>query len=473
MLFHSFPYLPVFLPIVASVHALLEKHTNSRITSAWLLGASLYFYSYGAPGQVILLAGSIVFNWLIARQMCRLPESERKRVLQIGLVVNIVFLCSFKYVNFLLRSLPGFSSAHILIPDWAAPLGLSFFTLTQVMYLVDTYQGLNRPNSLFDHATMVSLFPYISSGPLVAARSIIPQLNRTARKSGQSRVEMACRGIYLLAIGLVKKVALADAFAAVANAGFGRAQSYSTLEAWVFSSCYSLQIYFDFSGYSDMAVGSAWLLGIDIPANFNSPYRSKSISEFWQRWHISLSNFITSYLYTPMLRSMGKATLSTSVAATLLAMAIAGLWHGPGWCYIIFGLLHGIGLAANQIWKKRKKRMPDGLSWTLTFLLVNTAFIFFRSPDAGSALRMISALVPQGNLLGAAALKGVIPFTPMLIVRPVVVGAVLAFFFRNSVELAREFRPTPWTLCGATALMVLAFYYMNSTTAKQFVYFAF
>jgi D-alanyl-lipoteichoic acid acyltransferase DltB (MBOAT superfamily) len=357
------------------------------------------------------------------------------------------------------------------LPDWEFPLGISFFTLTQVMYLVDTYQGLNAPNTLFDHATLVSLFPYVSSGPLVRSRAVVPQFKGSAVHV--SRFDLACRGLYLFSLGLTKKVVFADSFARIADAGFGSVQSLSTFEAWVFSLSYTFQIYFDFSGYSDMAVGCAWMLGIDIPQNFNAPYISKSITEFWKRWHISLSHFITDYLYTPILRSMGKATISTSVIAVLIAMAIAGLWHGPAWTFIIFGTLHGCALAANQVWKRRKKKMPAWLGWLLTFAFVNISFVFFRSPNVPLAMHLLKAMLPHANLLNLEALETVLPFTPYILLRPVTIGVLLAFFFKTSQQLAEKLRPTHFTAFATAALMLVCLFYMNSSVAKEFVYFAF
>ncbi|HXA64290.1 MAG TPA: MBOAT family O-acyltransferase [Bryobacteraceae bacterium] len=397
-------------------------------------------------------------------------EPKRKLLLQVGLTANILFLCSFKYINFFLSSFGGLLDTQL--PDWRMPLGLSFFTLTQIMYLVDTYQGLNQPNSLFDHATFVALFPYISSGPLVRARLLLPQY-RKPNISG-TRMELACRGLHLCSLGLAKKVILADSFARIADAGFGTQNKLSTLEAWTCTLAYAFQIYFDFSGYSDIAVGSAWLLGIDIPQNFSAPYRSKSISEFWQRWHISLSNFITNYLYTPILRSMGLGTLLTSAVATLLAMGIAGLWHGPAWTFLMWGLLHGVGLSVNQIWKKKKMKMPDWLGWLVTFIFVNIGLVLFRSPNMDSARNTLMAMLPHSPLTGLGTLRDFFPpLTATLVLRPVVIGVVAAFWFKSSGELSKSFRPTAVTAFVTAALLLLSFVFINSTPAKPFVYFAF
>ncbi len=470
MLFHSFPYIFAFLPAVVLGHAVLTVRVGRRAAQVWLLGCSLFFYGYAQSTWLLLLCGCILLNWAAGRALAAVQEPRRKAVFVAALTLDILILCCFKYVNFFFGMVPA--ALRPALSEWTLPLGISFFTLTQVMYLVDTYQGLNAPNSLLDHATMVSLFPYVTMGPLVRSRAIVAQF--TGYTLSVSRAEAASRGLFLFAIGLFKKTVLADALARIADAGYRAPGSLSTAEAWVTTLAYTLQIYFDFSGYSDMAVGAALMLGIEIPQNFNAPYRSKSISEFWQRWHISLSNFITSYLYTPMLRAMGVASLTTSAAATLLAMGIAGLWHGPAWTYIIFGLLHGAGLAVNQIWRKKKlAKIPNWLGWALTFGFVNLTFVFFRSPDVRTALSVSGRLIPQGQWSDFTVLNSVLPLTPFLLFRPAVIGAVVAVLFRSSAEMDKGFRLQPVTAFASAALLLVALYFMNSAPAKQFVYFAF
>ncbi len=266
----------------------------------------------------------------------------------------------------------------------------------------------------------------------------------------------------------------ADAFAAIANPAFDAGGRHSALEAWIFSVCYMLQLYFDFSGYSDMAIGSGMMLGVEIPRNFDVPLRSKSIIEFWQRWHITLSGFITTYLYTPILRSFARATLFTASVATLLAMAIAGLWHGPSWNFVLFGLLHGAGLVVNQYWRKKKMpKLPVFASWLVTFLLVNLAFIFFRSPTIPEAMQMALSLINlkqplRFNTLHAAG----ITVAPRLLVA-LALGGVLAFFGKSSDQLAREFEPRYRNSFAVATMMVICWLSMTFNTTQSFVYFKF
>ena len=473
MLFNSFQFLFIFLPVVVLGNGLLRHFSGARAAQLWLLAASLFFYAWPRPEQLPLLLASIVVNWAILQRMGAAGESEtqRQRWLWIGLVANIGFLATFKYVNFALGQLNALAGTHVLIPNWDSPLGISFFTLTQVMFLVDCHQQMSKPVSLVDHASAVSFFPYVSSGPLVRVGEISEQF--AAGGSAGSRLDLARRGLLLLAMGLVKKVVIADSLARVANAGFGAAH-LSTLEAWAFSLSYTFQIYFDFSGYSDMAVAVAWLLGYQIPQNFNTPYVSKSISEFWQRWHISLSNFITSYLFTPILRSFRKATIRSSMVATLIAMTIAGLWHGPAWTYVVFGVIHGAALGINQYWKRSKRKLPPGAGWLLTFLLVNAAFVVFRSPDLPAAGAMLLDMIPHGgDMFGTSLLATVVEFKLSTLVKPVVVGVVIAFAFKSAWERALSFKPTLAASLATSGLFVLSFLYINSSVAKRFVYFAF
>jgi len=484
MLFHSFAYL-IFLPIVAAIYAILRLKTPRPWSQAWLLAASLFFYTRAASANLPLLLASILFNWAVARRMmAQTDDGRRKLYLWAGLTVNIIVLFLFKYVNLFLETVAWLHGPRLSFPHLGFPLGVSFFSLTQIMYLVDAwprapsspaarkiFRGLTEANSLFDHATFVAFFPYVVAGPLSRVRQVVPQLHEYTMK--EPRQVMACRGLFLFSMGLAKKVVLGDSYATIADAGFLSVSSYSTVEAWIFCLAALLHLYFDFSGYSDMALGAAWMLGIDIPQNFNAPLQSRSISEFWQRWHISLSNFITEYLYTPLLRSMGRTTLAASAAATILAMGIAGLWHGPAWTFLAWGLSHGIALAGHQIFRQRKLHMPGWLGWILTFLFLTSTIPFLRASNLPDAVLMISRLIPGRDLLGHAALEGLLPFSPTVLLHPVGFGVVLAFFFRTSMRYATDLRPSLRTAFASASLVVYSLLFINSAPARQFVYFRF
>jgi alginate O-acetyltransferase complex protein AlgI len=473
MLLNSFLYLFLFLPVVACGYYYLRRIKATQLAQGFLLAASLAFYAYAKPAYLPLLVGSIIFNcWAAHRISAQILPGPRKVWLYAGVTLNVLLLAGSKYSGPLLGWIGQALGLGVDLGHFEFPLGISFFTLTQVMFLVDCYQDFAQPVSLFDHATSVAFFPCISSGPITRIAELQPQWHQEL--PAEDRARQACQGLFLLALGLTKKVVLADTLAQVVNVGWGSVGHLSCTEAWTFSLAYTFQIYFDFSGYTDMAMGSAWLLGIQIPKNFNGPYLAVSISEFWQRWHMSLTHFITNYLYTPILRSFSKATLATSAVATLLAMTIAGAWHGPAWTYVIFGVMHGVALAVNQIWRRRKLPMPRWAGWLVTFLWVNAAFVVFRAPGVTAALDMLDAMLPSGNLLGLATLMTAKPLSATLSLSACALGIAIVFLTRTpSWARAQVLRLNAASIVLTSGLLLFSFLYLNSAAAKTFVYFAF
>jgi alginate O-acetyltransferase complex protein AlgI len=475
MVFDTFPYIVLFLPIVLMSLHLARLSKIQILPQVSILIASAVFYAWTSPSHLAYLVGSILANWLIARSMTGATELRRKRILQLGLILNIGFLSVFKYLNFFIGNIPYLFRYHIQVPNLGFPLGVSFFTLAQIMYLVDCYEELIPPSSLFDHATYVSFFPYVISGPISRAKRILHQFPALNVRTGPSAETMAC-AIHRFSLGLIKKVVLASAFSQTADFGFSNIQSLSAVEAWITLSSYTLQIYFDFSGYTDMATASALMLGIELPRNFDAPLRSKSIIEFWQRWHITLSGFITTYLYTPILTSFKRATLWTAAFATLIAMAIAGLWHGPSWNFVLFGVIHGTALAVNQFWRKKKMpKLPRWLSWLATFVVIDLAFLFFRAPDLSTAILCLPHLIGFDGTVGIANLVGVngTGTVGLIFLVSQLLGVGAAFYGKTSDQLAHEFIPTWTTYVAASACLLIAFLFINSNSGKPFVYFRF
>jgi D-alanyl-lipoteichoic acid acyltransferase DltB (MBOAT superfamily) len=344
------------------------------------------------------------------------------------------------------------------------------------MYLVDCYEGLIPASSFLDHATFATFFPYVISGPISRAKKIVPQFDKLNTCEGPGADTMA-KAAFLFSIGLLKKVVLADAFAFAADYGFkGNIHHLSALEAWCFVSAYACQLYFDFSGYSDMAIASALFFGIEIPWNFDAPLRSTSIIEFWLRWHITLSQFITTYLYTPIVRSFRRVNLLTAAAATILAMAIAGLWHGPAWTFVLFGTVHGVALATNQFWrKKRMPVLPDPVCWLITAALVDVGFVFFRAPDLPASITYLARLADWRNAFGTqtfAEMRGA-GIMLWLYLLAMSIGVAIIVRGKSSREMARDFNPT-WIACAlATSCACASILYLNSGVTTPFIYFAF
>jgi D-alanyl-lipoteichoic acid acyltransferase DltB (MBOAT superfamily) len=262
---------------------------------------------------------------------------SKLNVFRFGLFLNIGLLSFFKFSSFLL------------------PLGLSFFTLQQVAFLIDSYEGLTEKKGFIDYAFFVSFFPTLISGPIVHYQHLIPQIESIDNK--RFNLDQFSAGIFIFCLGLTKKVLISEAFAGWAKTGFDEALTLDLLAAWKTSLSYTFQLYYDFSGYTDMAIGIGYMFNVKIPQNFNSPFRSKSIIEFWSRWHMTLSQFINTYLFTPIVRAMPKINFRNTMFATFIAMFIAGIWHGAGWTFVVYGVLHGSALVVNHIWKKRKKKL--------------------------------------------------------------------------------------------------------------------
>jgi alginate O-acetyltransferase complex protein AlgI len=481
MLFASFIYILAFLPCVVAVCILLRHLLGPKAAQIWVLAASVFFYTRAGYLNLIYLAVSILGNWLLARTIHRSEEPARKRALVTALVLNVAYLCVFKYLGFLASLVPFLLPHGFVMPQIPFPLGISFFTVTQIMYLVDCYEGLLDHGSLLDQATFVTFFPYVISGPLGRAKRMRHQFGNFGSVDGALASNLA-RGLFQFSMGLFKKAVFADSFARISTFGYNSATHLSLVEAWFFGIAYALQIYFDFSGYSDMAIGSARMLGIEIPANFDAPYKSKSITEFWQRWHISLTAFITNYLYTPILlgiksrRPFNRDLLFASVFSTFLAMGIAGLWHGPALTFVIFGVLHGLFLGVNQYWRKKKMpKIPGLLSWAITFAAVVVTMVFFGASSVNqAAVHVASMFNPLHALtvanLGRMSVEGI---SFKIFGAPLLIGTIAAFVGPSSEELGREFRPTVWNCAYAAALVLVGFLFVNSSIPSPFIYFRF
>jgi alginate O-acetyltransferase complex protein AlgI len=468
MVFSSFAFLALFPP-AALAWGWMRQRGWHEASQWYLLLLSLGFYCWSGFYSLPFLAGSIIFNQAISKRIGGLDSvrQSRRKWLVFGLTANIAFLSCFKYVNFLLSWLGPLAHVRFMAPDLRLPLGISFFTLNQIMYLVDCYEGLITPISLFDHAAFVSFFPCITSGPLIRSRSILAQLSDVRGVSS----EAVARGFVIFAMGLFKKCVLADSLARVADIPFSGGD-VTRVDTWCGVVAYALQIYFDFCGYSEMALGVAKIMGIDIPVNFRSPYRSLSEIEFWQRWHISLSSFITTYLYTPIIRAFGgRATLGKSAVATMVAMTICGLWHGPAWTFVVWGMLHGAALAVNQFWRKKLRfRIPALLSWLMTFSFVTFAEIFFRAPSLPVAFTVIRNLW-EDQISGSTLFP--ISSDGSLYLIPAILSVPIAFLGPSSIDLMQSFTPTWRASLAYSAMVVTALVFLNSVSAKVFIYFGF
>lgn len=409
MLFNSPEFIYLFIPIVL-VGFFGFARLGHRLAASWLLAASLFFYGWWNPVYVGLLLGSIFFNYgagvVLAHEGSKSPAARRRWPLITAVSANLLLLGYFKYANFFLGSANALLATHWSAGEIILPLGISFFTFTQIAFLVDAWRGIAREFNFIHYGLFVTYFPHLIAGPVLHHKEMMPQFARP--ETYRVNWENLAVGLTIFAIGLFKKVVLADGVAVYARPVFaasGDGVALSFLEAWGGALAYTLQLYFDFSGYSDMAIGISRLFGVTLPLNFNSPYQALNIIDFWRCWHITLSRFLRDYLYIPLGGSRkGVPRRYVNLMATML---LGGLWHGAGWTYVIWGGLHGLYLVINHAWESIKPSLglpagrgwTRGLAWTITFFAVVIGWVFFRSASLPAALNMLAAMSGMNGIV--------------------------------------------------------------------------
>lgn len=404
MLFNSYIFIFVFLPITLILFFGLANLRLTRGAIAILTLSSLIFYAYWNLTYLPLLLISIVFNYFVGRRISETqPGSKQAQILLVmGIGVDLALLGYYKYAGFLISSINQFSHSSLESPNITLPLGISFYTFTQTAYLVDAYRGEIQDSNydLLTYSLFVTFFPHLIAGPILHHKDMIPQFQRL--RNFVFSHENLMRGLTLFVLGLSKKLLIADHISPWVVPIFEHARYTTFSEAWVGALCYALQLYFDFSGYCDMAIGLGWMLNINLPVNFNSPYTAISISDFWLRWHITLSDFLRDYLYIPLgANRLGELRQYFNLMVTML---LAGLWHGANWTFVIFGGLHGAYLCIDQWWRKQEISLPKWLAWLVTFVALLFSLVFFRAQTVSDAIALCQAMI---------GLKGVvIPLNP-------------------------------------------------------------
>ncbi|HZV53732.1 MAG TPA: MBOAT family protein [Rhodocyclaceae bacterium] len=398
MLFNSWGFLLAFLPICFAGFWFLARISH-LVAAGWLGMASLFFYAWWNPRFVILLLVSIGFNYLVGLRLAR-GEGRSRLLFASALGVNLTLLTWFKYANFFIDTLGTITGTSSVALDIVLPLGISFYTFTQIAFLVDAYRGIAREPNPVHYLLFVSYFPHLIAGPVLHHKQMMPQfLSSTTYQLNTTNLS---QGLTILTIGLSKKVLLADNFAQMANPIFEAASGGVTLVphvSWIGAVAYSLQLYFDFSGYSDMAVGLSLLFNVRLPLNFDSPYKAGSIIDFWRRWHMTLSAFLRDYLYFPL--GGNRLGVTRRYANLMVTMLLGGLWHGANWTFVAWGGLHGLFLAINHGWHAVRRyrgwspdsRITHALGVVLTFVCVVIAWVIFRADNFVTATHMLAPML--------------------------------------------------------------------------------
>lgn len=469
MLFNSPMFLFVFLPLTFVGYYLLGRRAVPA-AMGWLALMSLVFYAWWDWRNVPIFLVSVSVNYLFAKWLDARKPAQRKPILVAALAFNLLLLAFFKYAYFLAGNLAPFLGLSVNEADisWQLPLGISFFTFTQVAFLVDVYRGLAREKKAIHYLLFVSFFPHLIAGPILHHAQMMPQFSkRDAAKINSTHIAL---GLALFAIGLAKKGLLADSLALYASPVFDVARigmQPTFIESWTAALAYSLQLYFDFSGYSDMAVGLGLMFNIRMPQNFHSPYKATSMIDFWRRWHMTLSQFLRDYLYIPL--GGNRHGVLQRYLNLFITMLLGGLWHGAGWTFVIWGGLHGVLLAVNHAWRstREKLKLPSILPpWLMRavcvlviYLVVVTLWVIFRAHDWPTALRMLSGMsefhsitlpsqfTPLENMLSVfgIAVGNATPTVFIALMQAwgmIALGLAIVWFLPNPYQWMRDYETT-------------------------------
>lgn len=481
MQFNSYIFILAFLPFTLIVYYLLNRFGYNLLAKITLLIMSLVFCAYLNYKYLYIICASILLNYAFSRLLLdpKRTTPQKKWILVLAISLNLLILFYFKYFNFFIENMNLLFQASFELKHIILPLGISFLTFQQIAYVVDSYRGETAGYRLLDYAVFVAFFPRLTAGPIVFHSEIIPQLNE--KKNHSINYENFSYGILMFAVGLAKKIFIADVLARAVTWGYGGVDAMTSLDALIVSLCYTLQIYFDFSSYTDMAIGIGLMFNIKLPTNFNSPYKALSIQDFWKRWHITLTRFLTKYIYLP-LGGNRKGRVRTYVNI-MIVFLLSGLWHGAAWTFVLWGFMHGLASVLTRRFKAQWNKMHLVLQWFITFMFVNIAWVFFRADSItqGFAIvkRMAEFQAPRisDGLLACFELPVITGLESLLHISVSGLGMVLflafAFalilLFKNLNEI--KFKPTVINAVFTIVLLVGSILSMSAISA--FIYQAF
>lgn len=405
----------------------------------------------------------MLFNYVIGNSLnesLQKAKISKKTLLTFAILSNISLLGYFKYSDFFIENFNLAFDGSIPLLHLALPLAISFFTFQQIAYLVDSYRGETKEYDFLNYALFVTFFPQLIAGPIVHHAEMMPQFaNKWNLVKSYKNIAL---GLFIFSIGLFKKVVIADSFAEIASEGFDKVEILGFAEAWATSLSYTFQLYFDFSGYTDMAIGAALLFNIKIPMNFNSPYKATSIQDFWRRWHITLSRFLKDYIYIPLGGNRkGSLKTSTNLMATFI---LGGIWHGAGWTFVFWGFLHGIALVVNRIWQNLGFSMPKLLAWFLTFNFINIAWVFFRAKEWDDAMKVLSGMFTFRDITLSHTTIDLHPDWFVL-------TFILVLYFKNIHEISNSYALNKKMIFFSGILFVFAL--LLSSRVSEFLYYDF
>jgi alginate O-acetyltransferase complex protein AlgI len=494
MLFNSFEFIFIFLPVVVWVYFLLNKRKLTTLSKYWLTLSSLFFYSWWNIYYLPLLLFSIIINYRLGKALTNdYSINKRKTILSIGILINVSLLGYYKYADFFIENINILFKSDIPFLNLALPLAISFFTFQQIAYLVDTYRKDIENYSFNDYCLFVTFFPQLIAGPIVHHKEVMPQFTNLRKKI--INYKNLAIGSFLFSIGLFKKVMLADSFAQWANQGFDVLEKLTFIEAWIVSLSYTFQLYFDFSGYMDMASGAALLFNITLPINFYSPYKALNIQEVWSKWHMTLGRFLYKYIYTPMNKALlrkvfkplglNKQVMVRTNISLMLLYIISGIWHGAGWTFVVWGLIHGIATVTHRLWKSANFKMNKLLAWIITFNFINFSMVFFRASSFEDVYKILKGMIGLEGIVFPSIIYKLLPFSSSMnspdkelsltdgitSVKFLIFGFILILCFKNSSQLKDKYKANWFYFLFTISLLLISILYL--TRESEFIYFNF
>lgn len=476
MLFNSYIFVLLFLPMCIVGYFGLNHFKHYKCALWFLLGMSLWFYGYFNPSYLGVILSSILINYFIYRLLSKIDKAQvRKIIMLTGVLINISILFYFKYYDFFITNINALFRTDYVLQGIILPLGISFFTFQQLSFVMDAYHGEVKEYDFLHYASFVAFFPQLIAGPIVTHDELVPQFMDESKKKFDW--DNFSSGMYIFVLGLGKKVLLADTFGGAVNYGFSNISQLNTLSAIIVMLSYTLQIYFDFSGYCDMAIGIGKILNIDLPLNFNSPYKALTITEFWDRWHMTLTRFFTKYVYIP-LGGNRNGNIRTYVNI-MIVFTISGIWHGANWTFILWGVLHGVFSVITRRFKKFFDRLHPLINWIITFSFINVTWVLFRGDTIKDALRLYRQILrfDFGGLNAGVVNVFQLPELEMIYDKSIMwmvlffAVSVLLLFGDNAYEKMKKFEPTRYNaIITITILLWCIFSFGGEST---FLYFNF
>ncbi|MDO9208455.1 MAG: MBOAT family O-acyltransferase [Sulfuricurvum sp.] len=476
MLFNSYEFIFFFLPITFGIYFWLNQKRLTSASKAWIVFASLFFYSWWNVIYLPIILGSILFNFIIGSTITRINSAQfskkrfsSKTILLFGIAANVFLLGYFKYMDFFITNANMITGTHLDLMHIVLPLGISFFTFTQIAYLVDAYRNEVKEMDYLNYTLFVTFFPHLLAGPILHHKEMMPQFDAVRNKVLNTKNITA--GLYLFAIGLFKKVVIADTFAIWVSYGYDNTDSLTLITAWATSLSYTFQLYFDFSGYTDMALAVALLFNIKLPINFNSPYKALSIQDFWRRWHMTLSRFLRDYIYIPLGGNRHSEWHTYSNLFTVFL--VGGLWHGASWMFVIWGALHGSAIVLHRVWQRTGLKMNALLAWFITFNFINITWIFFRAKEWDDAVKVLYGMFGLNGMEDFSQLLefGGLSTMSLLTMAIVFLIGFSSFFTKNSNQMVNSLRLTNKSMAFGVFLMCVGVLHLNKIST--FLYFNF